>query len=1192
MTLSRDVVIRLLGDARSAEKAFKASADAAGVSATAYRKAEREHDRLTRAAETSARKQRAAMESVGRGSMLAGAAIVGGLAMATKAAINWESAWTGVRKTVNGSDAELAKLETGLRGLARTLPATHEEIAAVAEAAGQLGVQTGSIVDFTRVMVNLGETTNLTADEAATSLAQMMNVMKTAPGDVDRLGSTLVALGNAGASTEADIMDMSKRLAGAIQLIGGSEADTLALASAMADLGIQSELGGGAMSRVLLKVYSAMQQGGAEAKRFADVAGVSAEEFGAKWKSSPVEAVDMLVQGLGRVKNEGGNVVKTLGDLGIEGTQNLQVMLSLAGAGDRITKSLETGNKGWSENNALIQEAAKRYDTTAAKTEMARNALNDAAIEIGDGFLPILSSLAGGVADVAKWFADLPDPIKGVLSGLSGVAGVGALAGGAFLLLAPRVMESYRAFQLLRTSTNPLASGLGSVGKAAGIAGVVIAATAAVNGLVDSMAKAPPTMAETTDALLGMGESMKQVDTMFKLNSPDVFGKGVNGLADAARELGDPSLLDRLDDFGGELASFGSAEGRASRDIIVKQLGQMGDSLALMVNEGNAELAAKQFDLLAAEWKRGGGTVADLKKLMPAYGEALKGVDNDQKIAAASAQEQAKQTLTLAQTAEASYGSLQGYAAALGLSEDATKDLITQSDALGESLGGFVDPLGTYTGLLQAKAQAEADAANKTAEKTGAATKSWEDFVGDVHVSFDEYLKMLEKQVTDQTNWQTNMLLLAGRVSEGTLSELARMGPEGAPLVADLVNRSDAELGKMDGLFAARSKEATDAWGAQLTMAQPVLAAIAAKGGKGASDAAAKELSAGTKTLAQIAAQWGVSIASGLNPILNSLGKPYIIAGRGGRVGGLTEADGGVVSYYGDGGVESHVAQIAPAGAWRVWAEPETGGEAYIPLASAKRSRSVDIWRETGRRLGVQPEMYAFGGINDVPRPPSTAPFKAPLSTVADSAMNKVYGDTVDWLKTHLAPQLGSGVGWQAQWDAVHAQFPWAQLTSSFRPGAITATGNRSYHSMGRAIDVSPSMEIFDWIAKNYAATELIYSPANGRQEWHGQPHMYGEPTRGDHWDHVHWAMARGGILNPHVRDKGGPLLPGYTFNGLNRPETVMPTTPVGAGAASVTVQARVFIGTREITDIVRVEAGAVVAAHDGRQAINARSWQ
>jgi TP901 family phage tail tape measure protein len=252
------------------------------------------------------------MEDVGRGSLIAGGAIVAGLGMAVKAAMDWESAWAGVRKTVNGSDAELAKLEKGLRGLAQTLPATHEEIAAVAEAAGQLGVQTGNIVDFTRTMVNLGETTNLSADQAATSLAQFMNVMGTAPKDVDRLGATLVALGNAGASTEADIVNMASYITGSAKLIGASDSDVLALANAMTSMGINAERGGGVMTRVMQDVYSAVQSGGDKLDAFAKVAGTSSADFAKAFREDPIRAIDSFIKGLDTVEKSGGNVVSTL----------------------------------------------------------------------------------------------------------------------------------------------------------------------------------------------------------------------------------------------------------------------------------------------------------------------------------------------------------------------------------------------------------------------------------------------------------------------------------------------------------------------------------------------------------------------------------------------------------------------------------------------------------------------------------------------------------------------------------------------------------------------------------------------------------------------------------------------------------------------------------------------------------------
>jgi hypothetical protein len=70
-------------------------------------------------------------------------------------------------------------------------------------------------------------------------------------------------------------------------------------------------------------------------------------------------------------------------------------------------------------------------------------------------------------------------------------------------------------------------------------------------------------------------------------------------------------------------------------------------------------------------------------------------------------------------------------------------------------------------------------------------------------------------------------------------------------------------------------------------------------------------------------------------------------------------ANGNLYHFYSNGGFENHVAQIAPKGMTRVWNEPETEGEAYIPLASSKRARSVAIWKQTGAELGV----FADGGM-------------------------------------------------------------------------------------------------------------------------------------------------------------------------------------------------------------------------------------
>lgn len=373
-------------------------------------------------------KMRAGLTTIGQAAGKMGLAAGLGLAAAAKAAIDWESAWAGVAKTVNGSAAEMADLEGQLREMARTMPATHEEIAAVAEAAGQLGVSVGDIADFTKVMIELGASTNLSADEASTAIAQFMNVMGTAGGAVDNLGATLVDLGNKGASTESQILDLAQRLSGAGALVGASEQDVLGLASAMANLGIQAELGGGAIQRVFVNLNTAVADGGDQLQGFADVAGMSADKFAQKWTDSPIKAFDAFLQGLNGIQASGGNVTEVFYNLGIKGTQNLQVMLRLAGAGDMLTDSLQTSNSAWKSNTALTAEYGRRMETTAAQVQVAWNNIKDAAIEVGAATLPAIGKAAKGVGAMARAFGDLPGPIKSATAGLLGLTSI--LGGG------------------------------------------------------------------------------------------------------------------------------------------------------------------------------------------------------------------------------------------------------------------------------------------------------------------------------------------------------------------------------------------------------------------------------------------------------------------------------------------------------------------------------------------------------------------------------------------------------------------------------------------------------------------------------------------------------------------------------------------------------------------------------------------
>lgn len=399
--------------------------------------------------------QHQAMTKVGGTLMAAGAVALAATAIAVKAAVDWETAWAGVTKTVDGSAKELSELQDGLRGLAKELPASHEQIAAVAEAAGQLGIQTPNVLAFTRTMIDLGETTNLSAEEAATSLARFSNIMGTSQGDVDRLGSAIVGLGNNYATTEAEIVAMSMRLAGAGKQANLSEGEVLGLATAMSSVGIEAEAGGSAMSLTMKRIAKEVESGGEQLGLFAKVAGMSSKEFTAAWKTDAAGALATFVEGLADTEKMGMSTLGVLNELGVTGIRESDALLRLSSAQGLMSKAMKQGNLEYKENNALTEEAEKRYATAASKLQVMSNRVNDAAIDFGNVFLPALTAVAEAVGTLATGFTHLPEGMQAVVAIGVALAGAAALAGGAFLVAIPKIAEFRVALGVLSESSIP-----------------------------------------------------------------------------------------------------------------------------------------------------------------------------------------------------------------------------------------------------------------------------------------------------------------------------------------------------------------------------------------------------------------------------------------------------------------------------------------------------------------------------------------------------------------------------------------------------------------------------------------------------------------------------------------------------------------------------------------------------------------
>lgn len=365
------------------------------------------------------------MQGIGKNMQSVGSTLTKGLTVpllagagaAVKAAIDYESAFAGVKKTVDGTPQQFARLSNSIREMAREMPSSAVEIANVAEAAGQLGVPIGAIKDFSKTMINLGVSTNLSSEEAASSIAKIGNIMQVSGKDLGtwsgHFGSAVVDLGNHFATTERDIVEMTNRLAAGGKLAGLTTPEILGLATAMSSVGIEAEAGGTAMNQTLTGIGKAVAGVGKGAssklKLIAQTAGMTAEEFSQAWKQKPAEALQAFIKGLQRAHDEGKNMDGILADLGMKGIRQGNMLKSLASASDKMSDAVNRSNLAWKENNALTNEANKRYETTESQLKIFKNKLTDIAIEFGG---PLLKALNSGLDAAKPWLQTLSDMAK------------------------------------------------------------------------------------------------------------------------------------------------------------------------------------------------------------------------------------------------------------------------------------------------------------------------------------------------------------------------------------------------------------------------------------------------------------------------------------------------------------------------------------------------------------------------------------------------------------------------------------------------------------------------------------------------------------------------------------------------------------------------------------------------------------
>jgi TP901 family phage tail tape measure protein len=1073
--------------------------------------------RLGASATESTRSARSGFDLASKGAVLMGAAVVGGMALAIGKSMEFEKSMSAVGAATMATTSVLGDLrEAAMRAGADTQYSATEAANAITEMA-KAGVSakdimggglSGALALAAAGQIDVAEAAGI----ASTAMTQFSLTGKDLPHVAD-----LLAAGAGKAMGSVDDLGMALNQAGLIASAAGmSIEETTGTLAAFASAGLLGSDAGTSMKTMLQKLQAPSKESAETMSQL----GINVYDANGNMLGMAGIAGQLHTRMSGLTQEQRNAALATI--FGSDAVRAANVLYKEGARG------IEEWTTKVDDQGYAAEQAAKLNDNLAGDLERLGGAFDTLMISMGSGAQGPLRFLVQGFTNLLDGVSSLGAP----LSSLAGFIGDNkevaiALATVLAVQLAGGIGAVTVAFNsmILTPVVLGLSAVLGGAGAVAtfltgGFSAAVSAASTALMGL---MATAAPLAAvasiayavvQTIDFATAAGDARDEIHDMWGavedargVEQLDALSGVVDQIESKIRSL-NQELPKTEGAFQGLLAPLGALENGGTLNALDEY------EAALRRAKEQQEQASHTAEVLGRKFHLTGDEVIDLAGKYD--------IDLTGSLSETRGKFEAFYTAEYGTTPiDAANATGAAMVSAKTLTEEAGKAQEDFIADVAEAMAGFVEPLAAYTGLLEEKKTADREAAEATAASTEDSSDSWKDYITTVTVSFDEYMARLGEQVLAQANWQTNMLQLAGRVSQGTLDELARMGPEGAPLVADLVTRSDAELAHFSELAAQRSDQATGAWAARLTAAQPVLAAIAKTAGQGVVDSLAAQLQAGTTTVAQIMAQYGLTAAGGLNPILKSLGHTEI-AFKNGTFNGFNMYEGG---YTGDGG------KYEPKGIVH-------GGE-YVLTKDQTSRLGID-------RIEAFANGYAGGGYvtaADVPKPYSTAPYQMPISTVGDAVMQKEYDVTTAWV-TANAGVAGSGSvggGWQSIASLVQAAIPQARINSTFRPG------DPGYHGRGKAVDFGygsgpggagsaglASINRFLHDGYGSSLAELIYDGiGDDRPDLkNGKPLTYSASTQAEHRNHVHAA----------TYDQGGWLQPGYTmaYNGTGGPERVL----------------------------------------------------
>ena len=284
--------------------------------------------------------------------------------------------------------------------------------------------------------------------EAPTALAQSVLTLQRSMGmpqrETERFANTLTNLSARTNTSVTAIADFSQSIAPMARQVGMTATEVVGVSTAFIKAGQDGYQAANAFNKILGDIGAATASGSPDLAKYAQLVGVTVENFKAMDKT---EAVTRIFETLNR---QGPQAITTLNRLGLDGLRTQRAITALAQGGG-LRGAIREAQGG--DPDALSRGSKEAMDGIIDSLSRTRVALTQTAEEMGANFSGPAKGFVSVVESMSKALQGLANsPLGDIAAWIMGLAGPLAGAAGGMLLMAKGVLAFATANQLLRNS--------------------------------------------------------------------------------------------------------------------------------------------------------------------------------------------------------------------------------------------------------------------------------------------------------------------------------------------------------------------------------------------------------------------------------------------------------------------------------------------------------------------------------------------------------------------------------------------------------------------------------------------------------------------------------------------------------------------------------------------------------------------